>query len=222
MLRENIVSMFIEVPSSIFSCSFSLVDHVPSIWNCPTCLFWSLLWFLTFFLYFYFSVQKAALARLEALENDNAGADNVETNDDDYDSLDDEDQGMIPSLFSVYFLICFLIKLFGCYSSSFLKKFYFSLKNPTLLFVSSLMPRFVIFVVYIQKKQSKNMKRKTRQAKALENAKKAPRTFMEVLQEVNIPTKCWLKIFQLELLCIWSSFSSWEATHSIFQITSLQ
>lgn len=119
MLWENIVSMFIEVPSSIFSCSFSLVEHAPSIWNCPTCLFWSILWFLTFFLYFSFSVQKAALARLEALENDNAGAENVEANDDDYDSLDDEDQGMIPSLFSVYFLICFLIKLFGCYSSAF-------------------------------------------------------------------------------------------------------
>ena len=38
---------------------------------------------------------------------------------------------------------------------------------------------------YIQKKLSKNTKRKTRQAKALENAKKAPRTFMELLQEVR-------------------------------------
>ncbi|RWR92173.1 SWR1 complex subunit 6 [Cinnamomum micranthum f. kanehirae] len=39
---------------------------------------------------------------------------------------------------------------------------------------------------YIQKKLSKNTKRKTRQAKALENAKKAPRTFMELLQEANL------------------------------------
>lgn len=36
-----------------------------------------------------------------------------------------------------------------------------------------------------QKKQSKSTKRKTRQAKALENAKKAPRTFLELLQEVR-------------------------------------
>ncbi|KAL8115136.1 hypothetical protein AgCh_021820 [Apium graveolens] len=34
-----------------------------------------------------------------------------------------------------------------------------------------------------QKKQSKSTKRKTRQAKALENAKKAPRTFHELLHE---------------------------------------
>ncbi|KAF8402563.1 hypothetical protein HHK36_010649 [Tetracentron sinense] len=75
---------------------------------------------------------QAALARLEALENDNAGAEVIEVNDDDDDSLDDDDQ------------------------------------------------------VFIQKKQSKNMKRKTRQAKALENAKKAPRTFLELLQEANL------------------------------------
>lgn len=36
-----------------------------------------------------------------------------------------------------------------------------------------------------QKKQSRSTKRKTRQAKALENAKKAPRTFVELLQEVR-------------------------------------
>ncbi|XAR60785.1 hypothetical protein NMG60_11034288 [Bertholletia excelsa] len=36
------------------------------------------------------------------------------------------------------------------------------------------------------KKQSKSTKRKTRQAKALENAKKAPRTFLELLQEANL------------------------------------
>ncbi|XP_072953968.1 SWR1 complex subunit 6 [Typha angustifolia] len=75
---------------------------------------------------------QAAIARLEALENDNAGAEVVDMNEDDDASLDDEDQ------------------------------------------------------VYIQKKQSKNMKRKTRQGRALENAKKAPRTFMEVLQEANL------------------------------------
>ncbi|KAA8543698.1 hypothetical protein F0562_021556 [Nyssa sinensis] len=37
-----------------------------------------------------------------------------------------------------------------------------------------------------QKRQSKSTKRKTRQAKALENAKKAPRTFLELLHEANV------------------------------------
>ncbi|PKI54648.1 hypothetical protein CRG98_024933 [Punica granatum] len=37
---------------------------------------------------------------------------------------------------------------------------------------------------YIQKKQSKSTKRKTRQAKALENARKA--TFLELLHEANL------------------------------------
>ncbi|XP_068644245.1 SWR1 complex subunit 6 isoform X2 [Aristolochia californica] len=41
---------------------------------------------------------------------------------------------------------------------------------------------------YIQKRQSKSTKRKTRQAKALENAKKAPRTFVELLQDANLET----------------------------------
>ncbi|XP_077233070.1 HIT-type Zinc finger family protein [Tasmannia lanceolata] len=75
---------------------------------------------------------QAALARLEALENDNARVELVEINDDDDASLDDDDQA------------------------------------------------------YIQKRQSKNMKRKTRQAKALENAKKAPRSFIELLHEANL------------------------------------
>ncbi|KAG5567061.1 hypothetical protein RHGRI_002584 [Rhododendron griersonianum] len=74
---------------------------------------------------------QAALARLEALENDNPGAEMIEINSDDDASLDDEDQ------------------------------------------------------VYT-KKQSKSTKRKTRQAKALENAKKAPRTFLELLHEANL------------------------------------
>ncbi|XP_068644241.1 SWR1 complex subunit 6 isoform X1 [Aristolochia californica] len=77
---------------------------------------------------------QAALARLEALENDNAAVELVEANDDEDASLDDEDQG------------------------------------------------------YIQKRQSKSTKRKTRQAKALENAKKAPRTFVELLQDANLET----------------------------------
>ena len=42
------------------------------------------------FLFFFF---QAALARLEALENDNAGIETVEANDEDEDSLDDDDQG---------------------------------------------------------------------------------------------------------------------------------
>ncbi|PQM41075.1 SWR1 complex subunit 6 [Prunus yedoensis var. nudiflora] len=74
---------------------------------------------------------QAALARLEALENDNAGFEMVEANDDDEASLDDDDQ------------------------------------------------------VYIQKKHSKGTKRKTRQAKALE-ARKAPRTFLELVHEANL------------------------------------
>ncbi|KAK1588052.1 hypothetical protein Q3G72_019432 [Acer saccharum] len=73
---------------------------------------------------------QAALARLEALENDNAGIEHVEIHDDDDDAfLDDDDD------------------------------------------------------VYIQKKQLKGTKRKTRQAKALEDARKAPRTFLELLHE---------------------------------------
>ncbi|KAF9597493.1 hypothetical protein IFM89_019020 [Coptis chinensis] len=75
---------------------------------------------------------QAALARLEALENDNAAPEPLEAYDDDEASLDDDDD-------QVY-----------------------------------------------TKKQSKNAKRKTRQAKALENVKKAPRTFMELLQEANL------------------------------------
>lgn len=42
-----------------------------------------------------------------------------------------------------------------------------------------------LVAVYMQKKQSKGTKRKTRQAKALENARKAPRTFLELLHEVR-------------------------------------
>ncbi|KAF6144816.1 hypothetical protein GIB67_038915 [Kingdonia uniflora] len=75
---------------------------------------------------------QAALARLDALENDNAATEAIEINNDDDASLDDDDDQ-----------------------------------------------------VYV-KKQSKSTKRKTRQAKALENAKKAPRTFMELLQEANL------------------------------------
>ncbi|KDP45751.1 hypothetical protein JCGZ_17358 [Jatropha curcas] len=75
---------------------------------------------------------QAALARLEALENDYVGMETVETNDDDEASLDDDDEG------------------------------------------------------YMQKKQSKSSKRKTRQAKALENARKAPRNFLELLHEANL------------------------------------
>ncbi|KAL2555918.1 SWR1 complex subunit 6 [Forsythia ovata] len=74
---------------------------------------------------------QAMLARLEALENDNAGMEMVQNDEDDEASLDEDDQ------------------------------------------------------VY-QKKQSKSTKRKTRQAKALEDAKKAPRTFLELLNEANL------------------------------------
>lgn len=75
---------------------------------------------------------QAALARLEALENDNAGMEMIEINDDDDASLDEDDE------------------------------------------------------VHTQRRLSKGTKRKTRQAKALENAKKAPRTFLELLHEANL------------------------------------
>ncbi|KAK9676495.1 hypothetical protein RND81_11G080800 [Saponaria officinalis] len=75
---------------------------------------------------------QAALARLEALENDNAGMETVEINDDDDASLDDDDQA------------------------------------------------------YLQKKQSMSMKRKTRQGKARENARKAPKSLLELVQEANL------------------------------------
>lgn len=75
---------------------------------------------------------QAALARLEALESDNAAFEVADANEDEDVSLDEDDgHGFV-------------------------------------------------------KKQSKSMKRKTRQAKALENAKKAPRTFMEILHEANL------------------------------------
>lgn len=53
------------------------------------------LWELTFL--------QAAIARLEALENDNAGVETVEINDDDEASLDDDDDGtlFLPSYFYV-------------------------------------------------------------------------------------------------------------------------
>ncbi|XP_047311686.1 SWR1 complex subunit 6 [Impatiens glandulifera] len=73
---------------------------------------------------------QAALARLEALESDNAGREVVEVVDDDEASLDDDEQSYA--------------------------------------------------------KHSKGTKRKTRQAKALENAKKAPRSFLELLHEANL------------------------------------
>ncbi|MBA0552783.1 hypothetical protein Golob_023562 [Gossypium lobatum] len=47
--------------------------------------------------------SQAALARLEALENDNAGIEAVEMNDDDEASLDEDDQeiGFIQSLMDI-------------------------------------------------------------------------------------------------------------------------
>ncbi|XP_057821621.1 SWR1 complex subunit 6 [Cryptomeria japonica] len=75
---------------------------------------------------------QAILARLDALENDNAAVEVVDIDDDEDASLDEEEQ------------------------------------------------------VFTQKKHSRSSKRKTRQAKAVENAKKAPQTFMELLQEANL------------------------------------
>ncbi|GAA0154602.1 chromatin/chromatin-binding, or -regulatory protein [Lithospermum erythrorhizon] len=75
---------------------------------------------------------QAAIARLEALENDNAAEPIHVDEDDDEASLDEDDD-------QAY-----------------------------------------------QKRQSKSSKRKTRQALALENAKKAPRTFAELLHEADL------------------------------------
>ncbi|KAG7548230.1 Zinc finger HIT-type [Arabidopsis suecica] len=73
---------------------------------------------------------QAAIARLEALENDNGAIEVVDMNDDDEASLDEDDD-----------------------------------------------------LGYVQKKQHKGSKRKTRQAKALE-ARRAPKSFLELLQEL--------------------------------------
>ncbi|KAJ4875221.1 SWR1 complex subunit 6 [Raphanus sativus] len=75
---------------------------------------------------------QAAIARLEALENDNGALEVVDLNDDEEASLDEEDD-----------------------------------------------------LGYLQKKQPKGSKRKTRQAKALE-ARKAPKSFTDLLQEANL------------------------------------
>ncbi|KAK4486484.1 hypothetical protein RD792_009166 [Penstemon davidsonii] len=106
---------------------------------------------------------QAMLARLEALENDNAGLATIQIDDDDEASLDgdvDEDEGRAQWVFLHFTL--------------FLP---FQLINHNKLSYSA---------AAYQKKQNKNTKRKTRQAKALENAKKAPRTFIELLNEANL------------------------------------
>ncbi|KAB2616655.1 SWR1 complex subunit 6-like [Pyrus ussuriensis x Pyrus communis] len=56
---------------------------------------------------------QAALARLEALENDNAGLETVEVNDDDEASLDDDDGNFLMQLlFYLSVLVGFFIFLF--------------------------------------------------------------------------------------------------------------
>lgn len=60
--------------------------------------------------------------------------------------------------------------------------------------------------VYMQKRLSKGTKRKTRQAKALENARKAPRTFLELLHEVT-------RVLLLILSCL--SSNCFAGTHSL-------
>jgi hypothetical protein len=60
--------------------------------------------------------------------------------------------------------------------------FFFFYYNFGLVYISCFFGPLV--AVYMQKRQSKGTKRKTRQAKALENARKAPRTFLELLHEV--------------------------------------
>ncbi|KAL0673274.1 hypothetical protein Bca4012_001255 [Brassica carinata] len=76
---------------------------------------------------------QAAIARLEALENDNGAVEVVDLNDDEEASLDEDDD-----------------------------------------------------LGYVQKKQHKGSKRKTRQAKALEARKAHHKSFTELLQEANL------------------------------------
>ncbi|KAH0888776.1 hypothetical protein HID58_051205 [Brassica napus] len=76
---------------------------------------------------------QAAIARLEALENDNGAVEVVDLNDDGEASLDEDDD-----------------------------------------------------LGYVQKKQHKGSKRKTRQAKALEARKAHHKSFTELLQEANL------------------------------------
>lgn len=102
---------------------------------------------------------QAAIARLEALENDNGALEVVDLNDDEEASLDEEDDlGQLS-----YYQLLSLCKVFQ--------------------FVIMIM--FFFVAGYLQKKQPKGSKRKTRQAKALE-ARKAPKSFTDLLQEVNV------------------------------------
>lgn len=64
-----------------------------------------------------------------------------------------------------------------------------------------------LVAVYMQKRQSKGTKRKTRQAKALENARKAPRTFLELLNEVI--TEILLNLYFYFKLLLWYLFD-WQ------------
>jgi hypothetical protein len=53
--------------------------------------------------------MQAALARLDALESDNAGAEVVDLNDDEYGSTDEEDHGRLFR-FSVVFVRTILLR----------------------------------------------------------------------------------------------------------------
>ncbi|KAJ6885059.1 hypothetical protein NC652_031921 [Populus alba x Populus x berolinensis] len=122
---------------------------------------------------------QAAIARLEALENDYTGMETVEAVDDDEASLDDDDdveENVLRYIEGVeVFCVCVICL---CLPLS------FYLLVPVIYSnASSVLARQAS--VYIQKKQ-KGTKRKTRQAKALENARKAPRNFLELLHEANL------------------------------------
>ncbi|KAF3641827.1 putative cold shock domain-containing protein 3-like [Capsicum annuum] len=105
-------------------------------------------------------IQWAMLARLNALESDNAVVEPqlLDDDDDDEASLDDEDQedlyGSVPFV-----------------SSDYNYKLFTSI-------------HFILISVF-HKKYPKGTKRKTRQAKALEN-KRAPKSFFELLNECGM------------------------------------
>jgi hypothetical protein len=53
----------------------------------------------------YWHEIQVALARLEALESDNVGAEIIEVNGDEYDSMDEDDQGTHIHIFMHYYTV---------------------------------------------------------------------------------------------------------------------
>uniref|UniRef100_A0A6N2K2D4 Uncharacterized protein n=1 Tax=Salix viminalis TaxID=40686 RepID=A0A6N2K2D4_SALVM len=99
---------------------------------------------------------QPAIARLEALENDYTGMEIVEAVDDDEASLDDDDDGITILL------------------NDFVGE---RLANKRNCSIAQATPQHI---------QIESTKRKTRQTKAFENARKALINFLELLHEANL------------------------------------